>query len=57
VSIYQTVWTPLLGKELVFHREIGNISDPYAVAVIQPGSTSQIVATCHEEFQLPKAYS
>ena len=40
--IYKREWVPFIGEELLCHREIGNISDPYAVAVLKPES-SQVV--------------
>ena len=40
--IYKREWVPFIGEELLCHREIGNISDPYAVAVLKRES-SQVV--------------
>ena len=38
--IYQSVWTPFIGEELVCQKESANRSDPFAVAVLKPDSTS-----------------
>ena len=36
--IYKDVWTPVVDEGLNCRREEGNISDPYAVAVIKSGN-------------------
>ena len=50
--IYKREWVPFIGEELFCHRETGNISDPYAVAVLKRESQvvghvpRKISATC-----------
>ena len=50
--IYKDVWTPVVTEELSCRREEGNISDPYAVAIIKSGVIvghvpHRISATCN----------
>ena len=35
--VYKEIWDPVNGEELPCEREIGNSSDPLAVAVIEAG--------------------
>ena len=37
--VYQAIWTPTVGKELITEREHGNPADAYAVAVRKSGTT------------------
>ena len=32
---YNTVWTPVIGEELICRQEPSNVMDPYAVSVIK----------------------
>ena len=52
--IYKDVWTPVVDEGLNCRREEGNISDPYAVAIIKSGNVvghvrmpRQISAACN----------
>ena len=36
--VYRTVWTAVLGEELLCERETGNVVDRYTVALKKPGS-------------------
>lgn len=33
--VYQEVWTPVIGEELVCRREMGNVQDRYAVGIYE----------------------
>lgn len=33
--VYCKIWTPYINETLVCHRELGNLEDPYAVAVVK----------------------
>ena len=35
--VYQATWSAVIGEELNCHREEGNVSDPFAVAVVRAG--------------------
>ena len=36
-SIYQVVWSPVIGEELSIEREHGNPEDAFAVAIMKSG--------------------
>ena len=35
--IHKTVWTPVIGEELLVEREVGNQHDQHGVAVVKAG--------------------
>ena len=37
--LYNIIWTPVIGEELICHREPSNTMDPYAVSVIKDSIT------------------
>ena len=36
--VYQSVWTPVIGEELICRREVGNAHDRYAVGIYKQDS-------------------
>ena len=39
VRVYQAAWSPYIGEELPVQREVNNIHDDFAVAVLKNGNT------------------
>ena len=50
--VYNTVWTPVIGEELICRREPSNAMDPYAVSVIKDS-----IVVGHLPRKIPAAYA
>ena len=49
--IYKDCWVPTIGEELECKREIRNMADQYAMAVIKAEVGNQVVGHLQEKYQ------
>ena len=51
--IYKSIWNATLGDTLLCEAEVGNVHDPYAVAVVGPSAGTQTVCTHSKKHLCP----